>query len=227
MEPGSPKISSDQIITISIIEDNRYVRTGWQAVLQNVPNFEVVGIFDSCEAAFVAEEIGISDVVIMDIGLPGMSGIEGVKIIAEKYPDTAIIMCTVYDDDEKIFEALCSGAIGYLLKKIQPQELIQAIQDAAAGGSPMTPNIARKVIKSFQRATDTSRRKEDQLTDREKEVLHLLSQGKSYAAIGKELFLSVDGVRYHIRHFYEKLQVHSRAEAVAKGLRNHIIQPPR
>jgi len=227
MEPGSPKTSSDQIITISIIEDNRYVRTGWQAVLQNVPNFEVVGIFESCEAAFGAQEIGISDVVIMDIGLPGMSGIEGVKQIAEKYPDMAIIMCTVYDDDEKIFEALCSGAIGYLLKKIQPQELIQAIQDAAAGGSPMTPNIARKVIKSFQGATDTSRRKEDQLTDREKEVLHLLSQGKSYAAIGKELFLSVDGVRYHIRHFYEKLQVHSRAEAVAKGLQNRIIQPPR
>ena len=218
MESGSPKTSPNQIISISIIEDNRYVRTGWQAVLQNVPNFEVVGIFESCEAAFAAEEIGISDVVIMDIGLPGMSGIEGARYIAEKYPDTTIIMCTVYDDDEKIFEALCSGAIGYLLKKIQPQELIQAIQDAAAGGSPMTPNIARKVIKSFQGATDTSRRKEDQLTEREKEVLHLLSQGKSYAAIGKELFLSVDGVRYHIRHFYEKLQVHSRAEAVAKGL---------
>ena len=227
MESGAPKTSSDQIITISIIEDNRYVRTGWQAVLQNVPNFEVVGLFESCEAAFAAEEIGISDVVIMDIGLPGMSGIEGVKVITEKYPDTAIIMCTVYDDDEKIFEALCSGAIGYLLKKIQPQELIHAIQDAAAGGSPMTPNIARKVIKSFQGATDTSRRKEEQLSEREKEILHLLSQGKSYAAIGKELFLSVDGVRYHIRHFYEKLQVHSRAEAVAKGLQNHIIQPPR
>ncbi len=227
MEPGSPKISSDQIITISIIEDNRYVRTGWQAVLQNVANFEVVGIFESCEAAFATEEIGITDVVIMDIGLPGMSGIDGAKQIAEKYPNVAIIMCTVYDDDEKIFEALCSGAIGYLLKKIQPQELIQAIQDAAAGGSPMTPNIARKVIKSFQVETDTSRRNEDQLTEREKEVLHLLSQGKSYAAIGKELFLSVDGVRYHIRHFYEKLQVHSRAEAVAKGLQNRIIQPPR
>ncbi len=227
MESGSPKTSPNQIITISIIEDNRYVRTGWQAVLQNVPNFEVVGLFESCEAAFAVEEIGISDVVIMDIGLPGMSGIEGVKVIAEKYADTAIIMCTVYDDDEKIFEALCSGAIGYLLKKIQPQELIHAIQDAAAGGSPMTPNSARKVITSFQGTTDTSRRKEDQLSEREKEILHLLSQGKSYAAIGKELFLSVDGVRYHIRHFYEKLQVHSRAEAVAKGLQNHIIQPPR
>lgn len=227
MESGSPTTSLNQIINISIIEDNRYVRTGWQAVLQNTPNFEVVGLFESCEAAFAVEEIGISDVVIMDIGLPGISGIEGVKVIAEKYPDTAIIMCTVYDDDEKIFEALCSGAIGYLLKKIQPQELIQAIQDAAAGGSPMTPNIARKVIKSFQGTTDSSPRKEDQLSEREKEVLHLLSQGKSYAAIGKELFLSVDGVRYHIRHFYEKLQVHSRAEAVAKGLRNHIIQPPR
>ncbi len=227
MDSESPKTSSDQIITISIIEDNRYVRTGWQAVLQNVPNFEVVGIFENCEVAFAAEEIGISDVVIMDIGLPGMSGIEGAKHIAEKYPDSAIIMCTVYDDDEKIFEALCSGAIGYLLKKIQPQELIQAIQDAAAGGSPMTPDIARKVIKSFQSTNNTNSQKEDQLSDREKEVLHLLSQGKSYAAIGKELFLSVDGVRYHIRHIYEKLQVHSRAEAVAKGLQSRIIQPPR
>lgn len=163
----------------------------------------------------------------MDIGLPGMSGIDGVRYLAEKYPDIAIIICTVYDDDDKIFEAICAGAIGYLLKKIQPEELIQAIQEAASGGSPMTPNIARKVITSFQTSSTANVKTEDTLTDPEKEVLLQLARGKSYTAIGKELFLSVDGVRYHIRHIYEKLQVHSRAEAVAKGLQNRIIFPPR
>jgi DNA-binding NarL/FixJ family response regulator len=214
-------------ISISIVEDNRYVRTGWEAVLQGVREFDLIGAYENCEQAFETDDIAQSDIVIMDIGLPGMSGIEGVRYLTEKYPDIAVIMCTVFDDEEKIFDALCNGAVGYLLKKISAEDLVQAIRDAAAGGSPMTPNIARKVITSFQQKPTKTKHKADELSERETNVLILLSEGKSYSAIAQELFLSVDGVRYHIRHIYEKLQVHSRSQAIAKGLRNRIINPPR
>lgn len=220
---GSP----GRVIDISIIEDNRYVREGWTVVLNAVPEFDVIGVYACCEDAFKSDKIGESDIVIMDIGLPGMSGIDGVKYLNEKFPEVAVIMCTVFDDDKKIFDALCNGAIGYLLKKIPAQDLVQAIKDAAGGGSPMTPDIARKVIASFQRPSASPTNKRDHLTEREQEVLNHLAQGKSYAAIGTEMYLSVDGVRYHIRHIYEKLQVNSRSQAIAKGLKNRIIQPPR
>ncbi len=214
-------------VGIAIIEDNRYLREGWGAVLSSVSEFHVVGSYASCEEAFASDRLGESDVVLMDIGLPGMSGIEGVATLLRQHPEIAVIMCTVFDEDKKIFDALCNGAIGYLLKKIPAQEMIQAIKDAAAGGSPMTPNIARKVISSFQRPAAGGSGKQDNLTEREQEVLELLAQGQSYAAIGETLHLSVDGVRYHIRHIYEKLQVHSRGQAIAKGLKKRLIHPPR
>lgn len=218
---------SQNFIDITIIEDNRYVRESWLAVLNSVPEFSVSGAFVTCEDAFRHPEFGSSDIVIMDIGLPGMSGIEGVKYITENFPGIQVIMCTVFDDDKRIFDALCNGAVGYLLKKIPAQELIHSIKMAASGGSPMTPNIARKVINSFQKPTTGKIEQQNQLTDKEKEVLEHLAHGKSYAAIGQEMFLSVDGVRYHIRHIYEKLQVHSKSQAIAKGLKDRIIQPPR
>ncbi|HEX9654634.1 MAG TPA: response regulator transcription factor [bacterium] len=214
-------------MTIIIIEDNRYVREAMHAVLQSAAGFEVLGAFESCELAFATDKIADCDAVLMDIGLPGMSGIDGVRYLNARYPDLAIIMCTVYDDDENIFDALCAGAVGYLLKKVAPEDLLKAIRDAVGGGSPMTPNIARKVIKHFQKPATTHLNQDDELTEREIEVLHLLAHGKSYAAIGGELFLSVDGVRYHIRHIYEKLQVNSRTQAIAKGLKERLIQPPR
>ena len=214
-------------IAISIVEDNRFVREGWLAVFEPIPEFDILGDYANCEDAFESEQFGVSDVVLMDIGLPGMSGIEGVRYVSEKFPDIAVIMCTVFDDDKKIFDALCNGAIGYLLKKITADDLISSIKSAASGGSPMTPNIARKVITSFQKPIFKSPPKTENLTEREQEVLNLLAQGKSYSAIGKQLYLSVDGVRYHIRHIYEKLQVHTRTQAVAKGLKDRIIQPPR
>lgn len=214
-------------INISIIEDNRFVRESWQAVLAAVPEFSITGVYANCEQAFADADIALADIVLMDIGLPGMSGIEGVKYLSEKYPDMAVIMCTVFDDDKKIFDALCSGAIGYLLKKIPSEDLILAIKNAADGGSPMTPNIARKVIASFQHPKESASPGVETLTEREKEILELLAQGESYAAIGRVIHLSVDGVRYHIRHIYEKLQVHSRSQAIAKGLKYRIIQPPR
>jgi len=215
-------------IHISVVEDNRYIRTGWEAILRAVPGFELLGSYGSCEEAFRDPHLAVSDVVLMDIGLPGMSGIEGVRSLKLQSPKTVVVMCTVYDDDQNVFDAICAGAAGYLLKKTPPTELIQAIKDASSGGSPMTPNIARKVLTAFQKpAPLKTARKEDQLTQRECDVLEQMAQGKSYAAIARELFLSLDGVRYHIRNIYEKLQVHSRGEAVSLGLKGRLIHPLR
>ncbi len=219
-----PKGSS---INISIIEDNRYVREGWEAILRGIPDFSVIGVYDSCEEAFRSSDIGTSDLVLMDIGLPGIDGIEGVKILQQSFPKVIVIMCTVYDDDQKVFDAICAGAVGYLLKKTSPEDLIKAIRIAVQGGSPMTPSIARKVIGAFQKPSSKHTAEDEALTDREMEVLNQMALGKSYAAIANDLFLSVDGVRYHIRHIYEKLHVHSRSEAIARGLKDRLIQPPR
>jgi len=223
-------IPSGKILTpifISLVEDNQYVRTGWEAVLSNTADFVVKGVFSSCEEAFASSDIGESDLVLMDIGLPGMSGIDGVKYIREHHPSVAVVMCTVHEDDQNIFDAVCAGAIGYLQKKIQPDELLKALRDASAGGSPMTPNIARKIIASFQSQPAKLSNKGETLTSREREVLEQMAFGKSYATIAESLFLSVDGIRYHIRHIYDKLQVHTRGEAIAKGLKARLIHPQR
>lgn len=214
--------TTKNVIGVTIIEDNHFLRTGWLAALQAVPDVVVIGAHASCEEAFQSPDMSEADVVLMDIGLPGMSGIEGVKYLVEHFPGIATIMCTVYDDDQKIFDALCAGAVGYLLKEIEAPELIKAIRDAAAGGSPMTPNIARKVIATFHK---TPARTTEQLTAGESEVLRLLAQGKSYAAIAGDVRLSLDGVRTRIRRIYEKLHVHTRSEAVAKGLSQRLILP--
>ncbi|MGH7595726.1 MAG: response regulator [bacterium] len=214
--------STKNIISVSIIEDNHFLRAGWLAALQAVADFVMLGAYSSCEEAVRSSELGDSDVVLMDIGLPGMSGIEGVAYLSQHFPKIATIICTVYDDDHNIFDALCAGAVGYLLKEIEAPELIKAIRDAAAGGSPMTPNIARKVIATFHK---TPAKTTEQLTEGESEVLHLLAQGKSYATIAGEVHLSLDGVRTRIRRIYEKLHVHTRSEAVAKGLSQRLIQP--
>ena len=213
-------------IWVSIVEDNRFIREGWSASIEASDKLRMLGAYGSCEEAFAGATFEDSDVVLMDIGLPGMSGIEGVRRLKEKNPDAAVIMCTVYEDEQKIFDALCAGAIGYLLKEVNPGELILAIRQAAAGGSPMTPNIARKVIATFQKPLSPDRRPEHDLTEREKDTLILLAEGKSYATIAGQLFLSRDGVTARIRKIYEKLQVHSRGQAVATGLARGIIIPP-
>ncbi len=211
------------LIKIIIIEDNRYMREGWKTILDFESDFVVLGAFESCEEAFDTDLPPKADVVLMDIELPGMSGIEGVEYLQEKHPDLSVIMATVFDDDKNVFDALCAGAVGYLMKKVSPEELKQAIRDATEGGSPMTPNIARKVISTFHQPS--SNEEVDELNERELEILEQLAKGKSYAAIGKTVFLSVDGVRYHIRNIYRKLQVHSRSEAVSKGISRRLIDP--
>lgn len=211
----------EKLIKISIVEDNKYMREGWESVLDMQEDFVVIGTFESCEDAFENNEIGRSDIVLMDIELPGMTGIEGVKYMQQEYPDTYIIMATVFDDNQHVFDAICAGAIGYLLKKTSPDDLCDAIRTALTGGSPMTPEIARKVIRFMQ--PKQLGKKMVELSDREYEILKELATGKSYQAIGKTIHLSEDGVRYHIRNVYKKLHVNSRSQAVAKGIQEKLI----
>ncbi|MFH1194397.1 MAG: response regulator transcription factor [bacterium] len=212
-------------INLLIIEDNRYVRSGWEAVLTMNEGFQIIGSYANCEDAIKDDKFGDADVILMDIGLPGMNGIECVSFIKERHPEKIIVMCTVHEDDDKIFNAICAGAVGYLLKKTPPDELIASLKDAYNGGSPMTPSVARKVIASFHKTTIQKNKDDVELTERENQILSMMAEGKSYTAIAREIFLSLDGVYYHIRHIYEKLQVHSRAEAVAKGIQKKIIKP--
>ena len=219
-EPLEPEQDRLKVV---IVEDNRYMRESWQTIIDFEHDMRVTAVFSNCEEALASQALAEVDVIIMDIGLPGMSGIEGVKVIRRRFPGSTIIMATVFEDDRNVFQSLQSGAIGYLTKKVSTSELLAAIRTAHDGGSPMSPAIARKVIGSLQ---SPAARKDPQsvLTDREREVLEYLADGKSYAAIAKAMFLSVDGVGYHIRNIYEKLHVNTRAEAVSVGLRERLIR---
>lgn len=210
------------LIKVIIVEDNKYMREGWKTFIDYDKDLCVLDVFESCEDLLKSQETKKSDVIIMDIGLPGMSGIEGVKAVKAIHPDVMVIMATVHDDNEHIFEAIKAGAVGYLMKKVTPDELVAAIKDADSGGSPITPNIARKIITKLHAPVVPE---SEQLTERELEILQHLASGKSYAAIGKTIFLSVDGVRHHIRKIYQKLQVNSRSEAVSKGILKRLIDP--
>lgn len=210
------------LIKVAIVEDNKYMREGWETFIDYDPGLCVIGSFGSCEEAFKSTEFKKADIVIMDIGLPGMSGIEGVQHVRRNYSYMHVIMATVFDDDKNVFNAIKSGAVGYLMKKVTPDEMVAAVKDAFSGGSPITPNIARKILQSLH---SPSLKEEERLSERELQILQELATGKSYAAIGKSIFLSVDGVRHHIRNIYQKLEVHSRSEAVSKGIARKIIEP--
>lgn len=216
----------EKFISITIVEDNNHLRAAWCSTLDKVPDFVILGAYDSCEAALQAEDIGDSDVILMDIGLPGMSGIEGVITLKQRYPRINIIMITVHQDNQHVFDAICAGAVGYLLKSVNPEEMVDAIRQVMEGGSPMTPRIARKVISAFQQpqSRDSASIK---LTEKEHLVLEYLAEGLSYKMIAEKMNLSVHSVRYYLRSIYEKLQVTSRAEAVAKSLKQRLINPLR
>jgi DNA-binding NarL/FixJ family response regulator len=160
--------------------------------------------------------------VLVDIGLPGMSGIEGIRILKEKFPALTLLAFTVYDDDENIFDALCAGASGYLLKNTAPARLLEGLREVVSGGAPMSPEVARKVIRLF-REMRSPHRADHQLTAQETEILKLLVQGHSYKTAAAELGISINTVSFHLRNVYSKLQVHSMSEAVSKALRHHIV----
>ncbi|MDZ7721188.1 MAG: response regulator transcription factor [Balneolaceae bacterium] len=210
-----------KLIRVVIVEDNQYIREGWETILDSDSQIVVKNTFRDCESALESDDIAWCDIILLDIQLPGILGTEGVEKFLEINPKLSIIMISVMEDSQHIFKALQNGAIGYLIKKVGPDELIQAVKDAYEGGSPMSPIIARKVIASMQ--TQPKKKKKLDLTDREQQVLRLLAEGNSYSAIADKIYLSVDGVGYHIRNIYRKLQVNSKAEAVAMGLANGLI----
>ena len=203
------------MIKVGIVEDNKTLREGFETLLNRSPGFKCV-----CTSGTVAEALkdiprAQPDVVLMDIQLPDSTGVECTAKIKEQMPSLHIVIVTVYEDSERIFQALRAGACGYLLKRAQPEQVIAAIQEAHEGGVPMTPEIARKVIGQFRQQATTASQVED-LSDREREVLELVMHGHSNKAIADRLGVTVAAVKWHLQHIYEKLHVHSRTEAVLK-----------
>ena len=210
-------------IRILVYEDNPDLRDSLCALLRGTEGFELAGAFQDCSD--VEEQVAtlIPDVVLMDIDMPNVNGLEGLKIIRETAPQTLVIMLTVFDDDSSIFEAIKLGASGYLLKRTPPAKILEAITEVFSGGAPMTPAVARKVIELFKEKKNSSADNFD-LTDRELEVLKLIIDGNSVKLIADELNLSQDAVKSRIKKIYEKLHVHNMGEAVAKAFRNRIVQ---
>lgn len=211
------------MINVAIIEDNNIIREGLAALINGTEGYKCVGVYPTSEKFLEQIPHVKMDVILMDIGLPGMNGIEAISKARELDPDLNFLMLTIYEDSEMVFQALCAGACGYLVKKTPPSRLLEAIKDIYDGGSPMSSQIARQVINEFQKEKNLTSYNEYSLSNREKEVLNLLSNGKSYHEIGDHLFISVDTVRHHIRNIYKKLHVHSQSEAVAKAIRKKII----
>ena len=212
------------MIDVAIVEDNQIIREGLAALINGTSGYKCVGDYFDCESFLLDLDKIDPDVVLMDIALPGINGIEGVKRATEKKPGLDVLMLTIYEDSDKVFDALCAGACGYLVKKTPPSRLLEAIKEVNEGGSPMSSRIARQVITAFKEGNITSDEDSDfNLSSREKEVLTLLGEGNNYKEIADELFISVDTVRHHIRNIYKKLHVHSRSEAVAKAIRRRLI----
>lgn len=200
----------------------RLLRDGFRMLIDGTEGFHCVGSFRTMEEAL--ERIGSSlpDVALADIGLPGMNGIEGVRLLKQRYPSLNVLMLTVYDDDERIFDALCAGACGYLVKKTPPARLLESIREAGSGGAPMSPEIARRVVSLF-REIRPPERADYHLTPHELRLLKLLVEGHNYKTAAAELGVTINTICFHIKQIYEKMQVHSKSEAVAKALRNRLI----
>ena len=205
-------------ITVSIVEDQEQLRTTLARVLNRAEGFRCVSNYGSAEAALEGLPKDKPDVVLMDINLPGLNGVECARKLKQVAPQILIVMLTVYEDTDNIFNALAAGASGYMLKRTTTPELLESIREVLRGGSPMTAHIARKVVLSFQKSAASIEATEE-LSPREREVLDLLSQGFLYKEIAEKLGISYETVHTYVRRIYEKLQVRTRTEAVAKFLR--------
>jgi len=210
-------------IKVVIIEDLADIREGLASVLNFTEGFRCVGKYGSMEEALRNISRNVPDVVLSDIGLPGMDGIEGVRILREKYPEMTILMLSVYNDNTRIFDALCAGACGYLLKKTPVARIVEAIREAIDGGAPMSPEIARKVITLFRDYRPPERVEYD-LTPHEERLLKMLVDGHTKRTAAAEIGVSINTISFHLKRVYEKLQVHSKSEAVAKALRTRIFE---
>lgn len=206
--------------TISIVEDDPVIRAGWVKIISRAPGYRCISDFGSAEAALTELPKNPPDFVLMDINLPGKSGIECTRELKRRLPKLEIVMLTMFGDRDNLFEALRAGASGYLLKRTKPAALLDALHELKGGGSPMSPQIARQVVQFFRQNEPASQTGTglEKLSERENEILRCLAEGRHYKEIADQLQLSMDTVRTYIRRTYEKLHVHSRTEAVVKYL---------
>ena len=215
--------TTDRVIRTMIVEDQKDLREGLATLVNFTPGFTCIGAFRTMEECIARIRHEVPDVILSDIGLPGMSGIEGIRIIKDEHPDLIVLVLTVYDDNEKIFDALCAGATGYLLKQTEPAELLRSVKEAVAGGAPMSPEVAARVIKLFREVRPPEKVDYD-LTPHELRLLKLLVDGYNYVTAAEELKISYNTIKFHVRNIYDKLQVHSKSEAVAIAMRDRLVR---
>jgi len=210
------------VIKTAVVEDMRDIRDGLTTLINFTDGFRCTGSYPSMEDALARLPGNIPDVLLSDIGLPGMNGIDGIRILKERYPQMQILMLTVYDDDDRIFDALCAGASGYLLKRTPPAKLLENIREAMSGGSPVSPEVATRVIKFFREFHNPDR-EDYALTPHETRLLKLLTEGYNYQTAAEKLGVSYNTIKFHVRHIFDKLQVHSKSEAVLKAMRDRLV----
>ena len=211
-----------EVIKVALIEDQQVLREGLAFLIDGTDGFRCTGSFGSVEQAFRRISDDVPQVVLMDIGLPGMSGIEGIRLLKDRWPELLCITLTVYEDDEKIFDALCAGASGYLLKRTPPARLVESLREVVSGGAPMSPEVASRVISLFKHIRPPERA-DYHLTPHELRLLKMLVEGHSYKTAAAELGSSINTIGTHMQSIYRKLQVHSKSEAVVKALRNGLV----
>jgi len=210
------------VVSVAIIEDQRDVREALVELVDSTPGLRCCGAYRSGEAAIHGFTRSNPDLALVDLGLPGISGIEAIQHLKEIYPEVHLLVLTIFDDDARIFQALCGGAVGYLLKKTPPAKIMQGIAETVRGGAVMSPAVAKKVIRLFQRYMPT-KRLDYHLTAQESRVLRLLVDGHSYCTASSQLSISRNTIATHIKRIYDKLHVHSKSEAVAKAIRGQIV----
>ncbi len=215
-------LNPQNTIQVAIVEDRRELREGLAMLINGTEGFRCCGAWRSMEEALEHAAAAAPDVILNDIALPGMDGIQGIGILKERFPGIAILMLTVHQDDERIFDAICAGACGYLLKKTPPARLLEALKEAVSGGAPMSPEVAARVVALFREIRPPSRSGCD-LSPHELRLLKLFVEGHNYKTAAAELGVTVHTISFHLRSIYSKLQVHSKSEAVAKALRNRLV----
>jgi DNA-binding NarL/FixJ family response regulator len=215
-------MTGDSALAVAVIEDDRGTRDGLAALIGGTPGFRCVGTYGSVDEALRGLSAALPHVLLLDIHLPRLSGSDGVRLLRNKFPMIQVVMLTVFAEEERVFESLCNGACGYLLKKTPPARLLDAITEAHHGGSPMSPEIARTLVAHLQKSGPLEKPGQS-LTPHEGRIIRMLADGDSYQEVGDRLGISVNTVRNYIRRIYEKLHVHTKSQAVSKALRNRLI----
>jgi len=215
-------MNTPQPIKVALYDDNTELRSSLSKLFARIEDISLIGNFPEASQIMENCNFQLPDVILMDIDMPGISGIEAAGMIRKHFPSVKVLMLTVFDDNHKVFESICNGAAGYILKKTDPMLILQAVRDVTNGGAPMTNSIAIKVLHMF-REYAPAKEENLALSEREREILTLLTRAYSYKMIASECQISIDTVRFHIKNIYEKLQVHSMSEAVSKALKNNWV----